>query len=204
MQPFIKQIQSDIISIFKKWLHDFSRIWKKSPAMALILLVSQIALGLIPYFVAVWFGAFFDTLISARSLGFWTDDINSAFWQLLGLAILTGVSLFITQQFSGTGASVARGVRWFVFALSVLVSFVIVAPVLILVIAILLIIEIWSKQIKRVAVWVLLFVIISLLYREILEAIIYESINLGEGLAYGALLCLIPVRQFIDRFFICE
>jgi len=78
-----------------------------------------------------------------------------------------------------------------------------VAPVVIALIGLLLIAEIWIEKRLRSLVWLIIFICLAWLYWSLAESVVFNVFTIGQGLTYAGLLCIIPARQFIDRYFVC-
>jgi len=198
----INKVESDIKVLWAKWQIDALRIWKQSPVMVLIIAISQIVFGLLPYLIVRWFGDLIDTIQGARSLGLWTDAMNSAMWTWIGLVILISIIVYTTRQFRGASALVARGVRWFALIVSSLIVLLPVAPIVVLMIGLLMVAEIWIEKRLRSLLWLVIFACLAWLYWSSAQSIVYHVFTIGEGLTYAGLLCVIPARQFFDRYFV--
>ncbi len=199
----INKVESDLKALWRKWSKNALRIWKQSPIMMLILVISQIVFGLLPYLITGWFGELVDTTQGARSLGLWTDSMGDMMWMWLGLMLLVFVSSYLTRQFRGASASVARGIRWIVFIISLLIMMLPVAPVVIALIGLLLIAEVWIEKRLRALIWLIVSICLAWLYWNFAESVVFNVFTIGQGLTYAGLLCIIPARQFINRYFVC-
>lgn len=204
MMIFLNEIKSDLKVVWAKWSKGARRIWVQSKPIFLLLALSQIILGLIPFFALAWFSDFIDVLSGARGLGLWTDDLGSSMWKLVGLMLLLCVAILSTKQFSGVSASVARGIRWAVFIISVLIILLAAAPVITVLIGALLTVEIWSRGRMQHIFWIAIIILFFWLEWSLIEAIVFKVLTLGEGLAIAAFVMIIPARRFIDRYFVCE
>ena len=199
----INKIEADIKVLWGGWQRCAIRIWRQSKSSFLILAISQILLGSMPYLAVVWFGGSVDAISGARSLGLWTDDVNSSMWVLLGVMVLLCISIFITKQFEGLSASVARGIRWFAFIISALIFLLPVAPFVISIIGLLLVAEIWIEARVRSLIWLAVIGLLCWLEWNLIESIVFRMTTLGEGLSIAVFAILLPIRQFIDRYFVC-
>jgi len=190
--------------LWRQWQKNAVRIWRQSKSSFLILAISQIVLGLMPYLAVVWFGGFVDAISGARSLGLWIDELDSRLWMLLAFIALFAVTMHTTRQFKGASASVARGIRWGVFLLSILIVLLPVAPVMISITGLLLFAEIWIEKRVRLLLWLVVIACIAWLQWSLIESIVFQAFTMGEGLSLAAFVLMIPARQFIDRYFVCE
>jgi len=189
--------------LWQAWKKNAKDLAKKSLPSFLLLLISQIIFGFLPYLTFILSGRFLDALIGARSLMFWTQSMTDMVWMFIGWIILVSCLIFITRIYREPYLSVAQGVRWFVFLVSTFFFLSQISPMLIFIITLLLIAEIWIVKYYRLLVWILTSLFLLWLMSDFLHAIVYHQITVGNGLALIGLLLIIPVRQFIDRYFIC-
>lgn len=200
----INKIEADIKKLWHDWKKNAWALAKKSLPSFILLFISQIAFGFLPYLTFTLTGRFFDVLIGARSLMIWTQSMTDMVWIFVGWALLLSCLILITRIYRGQYSSVARGVRWFVFLTSTFFFLFQTYLMLIFVISLLIISEIWIIKSYRSLVWILISLCFIWLMSDFLNAIVYHQITIGNGLALICLSLIIPVRQFIDRYFVCE
>lgn len=198
----INKIEADIKLLWQAWKKNAKDLAKKSLPSFLLLLISQIIFGFLPYLTFILSGRFLDALIGARSLMFWTQSMTDMVWMFIGWIILVSCLILITRIYSKLNSSVARGIRWFVFLTSTFFFLFQTSPILIFIISLLLIAEIWIVKSYRSIVWIIISLCLFWLLSDFLHAIVYHQITVGTGLALISLLLIIPVRQYIDRYFV--
>lgn len=199
----INRMEVDTKKLWSEWKHGARAVWRRSKTLFIALAASQFILGFLPYFFAKWFGGFIDAVFGARSLGLWTDDVNKMMWGGLGFVILGCVTLFVTAQFSGVSASVARGVRWAALIGSSFFVLLPISPVTIIIVTFGLITEPWIERRLRAVLWFCMIVLLVFLYVSLANSMVYHVLTIGEGIELSLLMLVIPARRFIDRYFVC-
>ncbi len=107
----------------KDWIHDMrrdiKRITSASMAVGALIILSQLALGLLPVYELSMVGKLIEALTGARAIKVWSPAIGPLIWNQILIVALLIPAIHFTTSLNGLAESIAKRLRHAAFAVSI-------------------------------------------------------------------------------------